>query len=204
MIAYVKGTLEDVNLHSVVVECGNIGYEILVPQSMIQKLPGIGSQVKLYTYLHVREDVMQLYGFSRKAEEEMFRLLITVSGIGPKGALGVLSVFSAQDLQFAIMAGDAKTIATAPGIGKKTAEKVILELKDKIKFEDTLLQLSENVEDNDTVSGNNAAVSEAIEALVALGYSQSEAAKAIQKAKITEDMDTETVLKLGLKKIMSL
>lgn len=202
MIAYVKGTLEDVSLHSIVVECKDTGYEILVPQSMIQQLPSIGSAIKIYTHLHVREDAMQLYGFSSKAEKEMFRLLITVSGIGPKGALGILSVFTVQDLQFAIMAGDAKTIAKAPGIGKKTAEKVILELKDKVNFEDALLQLSEHKEDTGT--GSSAAMSEAMEALVALGYSKSEATKAIHKAEITENMDTETVLKLALKKIMSL
>ena len=136
MIAYIKGVLEDIGVGSVVVDNNGVGYEISVPDNLVNELPAIGNEVKIYTYLHVREDVMQLFGFLEKSDVEMFCLLITVSGIGPKGALGILSVLTSEDLKFAILAGDAKTISSAPGIGKKTAEKTILELKDKVKLED--------------------------------------------------------------------
>ena len=144
---------------------------------------------------------MQLFGFLEKSDVDMFRLLITVSGIGPKGALGILSVLTSEDLKFAILAGDAKTISSAPGIGKKTAEKTILELKDKVKLEDAFEAKLEKTQKKEQNS-NSLARQEAAEALVALGYNQSEALKAIRKVDMTEDMNTETLLKLALKNIM--
>lgn len=201
MIAYIKGIIEDIGVGTVVIDNKGIGYEILIPENLVNELPANGSEVKIYTYLHVREDVMQLFGFLEKSDVEMFRLLITVSGIGPKGALGILSVLSSEDLRFAILAGDAKTISSAPGIGKKTAEKAILELKDKVKLEDAFeakLEKTQKKEQNK----NSLVRQEVAEALVALGYSQSEALKAIRRVDRTEDMDTETLLKLALKNIM--
>ena len=141
---------------------------------------------------------MQLFGFLRKSDLDMFKLLITVSGIGPKGALGVLSVLDANDLKFAILSGDAKTIATAPGIGKKTAEKTVLELKDKVKLEDAFEERLEAMSEKNTDSLQQVR-QDASEALVALGYSQTEALKAIRKVDGAKDMDVETLLKAALK-----
>lgn len=200
MIAYIKGSLEDVTQGKVVIEQNGMGYEIQVPANLPEQLPSIGSELKLHTYLHVREDAMQLFGFLTKGDLEMFQLLITVSGIGPKGALGILSVLSAEDLRFAILAGDVKAISSAPGIGKKTAEKTVLELRDKVKLEDAFEQKLNNTVQK-TANTSQKAQQEAIEALVALGYSQTEALKAVRKVKITKDMNTETVLKLGLKQL---
>lgn len=200
MIAYVKGTIEEVGTDYVVLDYQGMGYRILVPQNVPNQLPAQGEEIKLHTHFHVREDAMQLFGFLTKGDLEMFRLLITVSGIGPKGALGILSVLSANDLKFAILAGDAKTISLAPGIGKKTAEKTVLELKDKVKLEDAF---EEKLKETEKVDGKDlqGVRQDAVEALVALGYSQTEALKAVREIDITPDMDAEQVLKLGLKKL---
>ena len=135
MYAYIKGEIVDIAEDNVVLECNNIGYNIKVPFSVIQSLPGIGEDVKIYTYTCVREDAFILYGFLTKDDLWIFKKLITVNGIGPKGALGILSAMSADDLRFAIIAGDSKAIAKAPGIGAKSAERIILDLKDKIDLE---------------------------------------------------------------------
>lgn len=200
MITYVKGIIEEVGTDYVVIDRHGMGYRILVPQNVPNQLPEQGQEVKLHTYFHVREDAMQLFGFLAKGDLEMFRLLITVSGIGPKGALGILSVLSANDLKFAILAGDAKTISSAPGIGKKTAEKTVLELKDKVKLEDAFEEKLKETEDAD-VKDLQGVRQDAVEALVALGYSQTEALKAVREITITTDMDAEQVLKLALKKL---
>ena len=201
-ITYIKGQLEEIEPEQIVIDNGGIGYRIMVPASMIQRLPSIGETVKIHTYMHVREDAMQLFGFLTKADLSMFKLLITVNGIGPRGALGVLSVLSANDLKFAILAGDIKTICSAPGIGKKTAEKTVLELKDKIKLEDAFeekLQETEQMEENGELQNVR---QDATEALVALGYSQTEALKAVRGIDVTPDMDAEQLLKLSLKKLL--
>lgn len=201
MISYVKGTVEEVAQDQIVLENHGIGYGIMVPASVSEQV-NVGEQnKKIYTYLHVREDAMQLYGFLSKSDLEMFKLLITVSGIGPKGALGVLSVLSANDLKFAILAGDVKTICSAPGIGKKTAEKTILELKDKVTVEDAFEERITQTTDSDKSSADGVK-KDAIDALVALGYSQTEALKAINQIEILPDMDAEQILKLGLKKLI--
>ena len=135
MIHFIKGILDTVSENQIVVENQGIGFEIMVPLSVVSALPQTGNDVKIYTYMYVREDCQQLFGFLTKDELAMFKLLITVSGIGPKGALGILSVMDADALRFAILADDAVSIAKAPGIGKKTAGKLILELKDKMDFE---------------------------------------------------------------------
>lgn len=201
MISYVKGTVEEVGQDQIVLENHGIGYGIMVPSTVSEQVTVGEQNKKIYTYLHVREDAMQLYGFLSKSDLEMFKLLITVSGIGPKGALGVLSVLSANDLKFAILAGDVKTICSAPGIGKKTAEKTILELKDKVTVEDAFEEriAQETAKDASDVSGVK---KDAIDALVALGYSQTEALKAVNPIEILPGMDAEQILKLGLKNIM--
>ncbi len=200
MYAYIKGEIVDISEDNVVLECHDIGYNIKVPFSVIQQLPGIGSQVRIYTYTCVREDAFILYGFLTKDDLWIFKKLITVNGIGPKGALGILSVMSADDLRFAIIAGDSKAISKAPGIGAKSAERIILDLKDKITFK------PDRIDQNDTIvisadSVNSDARNEAIEALTALGYSPSEALKAVKQITVTDDMDAGAILKAALKVI---
>lgn len=197
MYAYIKGEIVDITEDNVVLECNNIGYNIKVPFSVVQRLPGIGEDVKIYTYTCVREDAFILFGFLTKDDLSVFKLLITVNGIGPKGALGILSAMSADDLRFAIIAGDAKAIAKAPGIGAKSAERIILELKGKIDLEPMLT----SQEPAATIGGlaNSDAKNEAIEAMIALGYSSSEAVKAVKQLNITEDMDSGIILKDALK-----
>ena len=203
MYAYLKGTLEEITEDNIVVEVGNIGYNVKVSTTTADLLPGLGSEVKIYTYTLVREDTFSLYGFLTRDDLEIFKKLITVNGIGPKGGLAILSVMNADALRFAIMAGDAKSIAKAPGIGNKTAERVILDLRDKVSLEDTLRGLGEPVGVEGAVSGSagidNMIKKEAIEALVALGYSASDATAAVKKVEVTEDTTVENVLKAALK-----
>lgn len=203
MYAYIKGTLEETTEDSVVVEAGGIGYNIKVSTATAELLPGVGNEVKIYTYTLVREDAFALFGFLTRDDLEIFKKLIAVNGIGPKGGLAILSVMSADALRFAVMAGDAKAIAKAPGIGAKTAERVILELRDKISLEDTLKGLGEPAGAADNAAGaqggDNLMKREAIEALVALGYAASDATAAVKKVEVTEDTTSETILKLALK-----
>lgn len=203
MFFYVKGTLEEVLPDSVVVETGGVGWQIYVPGTVLDRIPRVGTEIKLYTSFQVREDAMTLYGFLSKQDRSMFEQLLGVSGVGPKAAVGILSVLRPDDLRMAIISEDSKAIARAPGIGPKTAKRVILDLKDKIRMEDILAGDPQT----DTVpepasaasSGAEGAAKEAIEALVALGYSPTEATRAVRQVKLTEDMDTEQVLKASLK-----
>ena len=187
------------------VEAGGIGYNIKVSTATAELLPGVGNEVKIYTYTLVREDAFALFGFLTRDDLEIFKKLIAVNGIGPKGGLAILSVMSADALRFAVMAGDAKAIAKAPGIGAKTAERVILELRDKISLEDTLKGLGEPTGAAGNAAGSqggdNLMKREAIEALVALGYAASDATAAVKKVEVTEDTTSETILKLALKHI---
>ena len=128
MIAYVNGVVDIISEDNVVLDVGGIGYNIKISASTAEKLPGAGKQVKLYTYTSVREDAIQLFGFLSRNDLDIFKKCISVSGIGPKGALAILSVLDADSLRFAILTGDAKAISKAPGIGAKTAERLILEL----------------------------------------------------------------------------
>ena len=201
MIGYLKGEIAEIRENYVVLEVGQIGYEVYLPSSSIFQLPSIGNTVKLYTYMHVREDAIGLFGFITKDDLEMFKLLITVNGIGPKGALGILSAISADDIRFAVLAEDAKAIAKAPGIGSKTASKLILELKDKFKLESAFEQRLMNQEEKRGSSGIPGRKEEAIQALTVLGYSASEALKIVNQIEITEDMSSDAILKLCLKKM---
>ena len=217
MIALVKGILESVEEDRVVVETGGIGFEILVPGSVMQSLPAAANPVKIHTYTHVREDAIQLFGFLHRSELAMFKLLIRVNGIGPKAALGILSAMDADTLRFAIVSGDSRTISKAPGIGPKTAEKLILELRDKIDLSDVNLggeTDSENMTSGRTSDGGAAgdgtagdagagssARDDAMQALVALGYSMTEAAAAVRRAGATPDMTVEEILKRSLRHI---
>ena len=140
MIAYIKGIVAEIQKDGIVLESQNMGYRIFMPASSLQRLGKTGEEKTIHTYLHVKEDAMQLYGFLKKEDLAVFRLLLGVSGVGPKGAMGILSCLSGEDLSFAILSDDAAAIAKAPGIGKKTAQKVILELKDKMNLQEAFEQ----------------------------------------------------------------
>ncbi len=168
----------------IVVEAGSVGYNIRVPLSVIDGLPGIGEEVRIYTYLQVREDAMSLYGFLTRQDLKMFRQLLGVNGIGPRGALGLLSALRPDDLRLAIISGDVKAISRAPGIGSKTAQRLILDLKDRISVDEMIPRQEAALE---------------AKSLVALGYSAMEASRAVRQVEITESMTTEDVLKASLK-----
>ena len=173
MIKYLNGTLAEVDIDSIVVEVSGIGYGVNVPVSVIENVREIGSKIKIYTYMNVKEDHVSLYGFLTKDELEIFKRIISVSGIGPKGGLAILSTLSADDLRFAVLSDDAKAIAKSPGIGLKTASKLILELKDKFDLQEAFDKKSANMAQVSVK--NNTEAQDAIEALVALGYSSSDA-----------------------------
>lgn len=201
MISYVRGELTAVEKDKVIVDVGGVGYGVFMPEASMGMLPQMGEEIKLHTYLNVREDAMQLFGFLTRDDLEVFRLLIGVSGIGPKGGLGILSALGPDDLRFAVASNDVKAIQAAPGIGKKTAEKLILELKDKLKLEDALENAANAVQNTaDTSVGMaNEMTGEAVQALVALGYGNTEALKAVRQVEITEEMSVEDVLRQSLK-----
>ena len=198
MYSYIRGPLAEVELDHIVIDVNGIGYNLYIPTNCFEYLPGLGEECKIHTYLYVREDAMILYGFLTKDDLELFKQLISVSGIGPKGALGILSALSADDLRFAILAGDSKAISKAPGIGAKTAQRVILELKDKMSLEDAFEKKLEHAQ-APVMSSNNQVKNDAVLALTALGYSSTESLKAVSKVEITADMDVEAVLKAALK-----
>ena len=204
MIAYIRGRLEYVDLEEgmAVLETGGIGYQILLSGRDLELLPSAGEEVRLYTYLQVRDDAFVLYGFFTREDRKLFGQLLGVSGIGPKGALGILSGLSADDLRFAVLADDAKTIAKAPGIGLKTAKKLSLELRDKLSLEEAFearLAGEKAREGAEPSAGLTAARNEAVEALTALGYSSSEALKAVRQVEAADGMDVEEILKAALK-----
>ena len=200
MISYIRGTLAEKNEDSAVVEAHGVGYQIFVPVPVLSELPPHAESVKIYTYFSVREDGMSLFGFLSRQDLAMFKQLIGVNGIGPKSALGILSALRPDVLRMAVASGDAKTISRAPGVGPKTAQRIILDLKDKIRPEDVLAGgLEESLAVPEEISGVGQAGKEAVEALTALGYSAAEAAGAVKKVKITEEMTAEDVLKGALR-----
>ena len=202
MISYIKGELTEVFEDTVVVETNGIGYNIRVPGSVLDRLPSVGSPVRIYTYLYVKEDAMNLFGFLSRDDLSVFKLLLNVSGIGPKGALAILSTIGPDDLRFAVLSEDVKTISSAPGIGAKTAKRLIIELKDKLKlaevFETALANKEKASSENDVLLAKN----EAVEALVALGYASTQAMKAVQQVENAEEKDSEQILKEALKKLI--
>lgn len=202
MISYIKGELTEVFEDTVVVETNGIGYNIRVPASVLDRLPSVGSSVRIYTYLYVKEDAMNLFGFLNRDDLSVFKLLLNVSGIGPKGALAILSTIGPDDLRFAVLSEDVKTISSAPGIGAKTAKRLIIELKDKLKlaevFETALANKEKASSENDVLLARN----EAVEALVALGYASAQAMKAVQQVENAEEKDSEQILKEALKKLI--
>ena len=202
MIEYLKGKIADLDINRVVIDVNGVGYVLSISDSTAALMPPIGEEAKVYCFMSVREDGVSLYGFPSFDDLRIFKQLISVSGIGPKGALGILSVLTPDDLMFAILSGDSKAIAKAPGIGKKMAERVILDLKDRVSAESSLAAVSEKTGSVSEQSEN--ARDEAVEALVALGYSSADAYRAVKEASaaIGNDAETDALLKAALKVIM--
>ncbi len=201
MYAYLNGILADIEEDNCVIDVNDIGYNVQISGQTMSRLPGIGERVKLYTYTNVKEDALQLYGFHSKADLQMFKKCITVSGIGPKGALALLSAMNADDLRFAIISQDVKAISQAPGIGKRTAERLILELKDKLTIDDAMISREIEAYQGGNLVIDDAQKKEAAEALVALGYGQTESLKAVNAVEGAESMDAGALLKAALKKL---
>ena len=202
MIAFVRGIAADMTENSVIVETGGIGYEIYMTGEGLSQLH-MGEEVKIHTYFQVREDAMQLYGFLKKDDLQMFKLLLGVNGVGPKAAMGVLSGITADELRFAVLSDDVKTLSKAPGIGKKTAQKLILELKDKLKLEDAFeLKLAHEQEKAEASGDASDGRQEAVAALVALGYSSTDALRAVRKVTEVSPDDVEGLLKAALKNML--
>ncbi|MCR5303589.1 MAG: Holliday junction branch migration protein RuvA [Lachnospiraceae bacterium] len=196
MFAHLKGRLCGVDEGSAVIEVNGVGFNVYMPAGELMSLEN-GAEMMVYTYTSVREDAIQLFGFLEKEELSLFKRLISVNGVGPKAGLSLLSALDADSLSFAIASGDHAAISKAPGIGKKTAERIILELKGKI-------ELPAAIEGTDSSSGvavRGAAATEAVEALISLGYSQAVSARAVEMAKASEDMDTETILREALRNL---
>lgn len=204
MFSYIKGELTEASADSIVVEAGGIGYGIAVPGALLDSLPPLGTQVKVYTHLYVKEDLVALYGFFTKEDLRIFRLLLGVSGIGPKGALAVLSAIPPDELRFAVLAGDVKSISRAPGIGTKTAQRLIIELKDKLDIQEAF-EIRAAHEAAGAAAGKDMPGedqrSEAVQALAALGYSLSDATRAVRKVANAKEMSAEDIIKEALKNL---
>ena len=201
MLNYVSGTLEEVGEGYIVVDNNGLGYEISTSFHTIGCLPDIGEPVKIYTKLVPKEDAINLYGFYEKGELNMFNLLLIVSGIGPKGALAILSSMTVDEIKFAVLGEDAKAFAKVPGVGKKTAERAIIDLKDKVDLMDAFegkLAAAAPKPKTDTIASVKA---EVMDALVSLGYTKSNAAKALEHMTITESTTTEQLLSDTLKQM---
>ena len=199
VISYIKGILTEKEEDRVTVEAGQVGFMIQVPLSVLEKLPPLGSEVRIYTYMQVREDDISLFGFLDRNDLRMFRDLLSVSGVGPKGALAILGALDPGALRSAIFLADDKAIARAPGIGIKTAKRIVLELKDKVKQEDILDIPAPDTAGEAADPEAPSAAREAIQALVALGYSTAEASRAVGRVEVAPDMDSEAVLKASLR-----
>ena len=203
MISFLRGEVAQVLPDRVVVEVGGVGYEVLVSTRDAADMPPAGEDVKLHTYMSVSQDAIRLYGFLSQDDMNVYKTLISVSGIGPKAALGILGTLSANDVRFAVFSDDDKALSRAPGIGSKIAKKLILELKDKLNLEDAIQAGADDfaAAGTETSPAVDAELADAVQALTALGYSNSEALRAVRKVKITEGMQTQDILKQALKYI---
>ena len=199
MIGFVRGIIADKQEDNVLIDVNGIGINVNISGRTAEILPRVGQETQIYTYTCVREDAFLLYGFLTKDDLNIFKQLISVNGIGPKGGLAILSVLTPDDLRFAILSGDAKAIAKAPGIGAKTAERVILELRDKVSIQET--GIGQEMTAYESSEENISVRNDVVEALVALGYGQTEALKAVKQVANYESMDIEELLKAALKKM---
>ncbi len=199
MYAYIKGKIEHIAEDSFIIENNGIGYSVMSSGNVTGKL-SLHEQTIIYTYLHVREDGVALFGFLSQDEISVFKMLISVSGIGPKGALAIMTVLTVDELRIAVLSEDYKAISKANGVGAKTAQRVVIELKDKFKLDDVLSGIADDNELPDT--GSNDIITETAMALTSLGYSNVEALRAIKKVKDADKMSVEELLKAALKYIM--
>ena len=197
MIAYIKGIFEEITEDGIVVEAGGVGYGIAVPPALASELRQ-GEEVKIYTYFQVAEDMQKLYGFGSREDRKVFTRLLKVSGIGPKLAMSIMGAVPTDELKLAVITGDVKSLSRAPGLGKKTAEKLILELKDSFDASE-LVTGGNETQGMPLVMGD--AFSEATQALMALGYSSSEAMKAVRKVEAREGMTVDDVLQEAFRQL---
>lgn len=197
MYEYIKGTYSGMNKDYIVVENNGIGYKIYTSGSTLAQTPKVDEEIKLYLQQIVREDFIGLYGFLTTEELNMFKLLLTINGVGAKAALSLLSISNVNNLKYAILSSDEKTIIRAPGIGKKMAQRIILELKDKIKPDELVAVGGEEI-----LGGENTEnISEALEALIALGYTEKEAQKVLDS--VNKNDSLENIIKSSLRLLMS-
>jgi len=197
MIAFVNGTVDYIDETYVVIDCNNIGYKIFMSESAIERLGDIGSITKVHTYVKVREDDVSIFGFNTNEELRMFELLLSVSGVGAKVALTILASLEVAEFALAVISDDVSKIVTVPGIGKKSAQRIILELKDKLKAQQ-LAESEEQEESKESIKEkNNEAVEEAISALQILGYNKKQIEKAFEKL-ANKDVSVEELIKKGL------
>ena len=199
MIYSLSGTLIYTDQTTAVVECAGVGYKCTVTYNTLRELPKTGEQVRLLTHMTVREDSVDLYGFFTSDELDWFKRLTTVNGVGPKAGIAILSELSPQKLILAIASGDTKAITRANGVGAKIAQRIILELKDKVTKSMSAAEGGAAASLFDESKVNDSTLSEAIAALVALGYSQSEAAAAVSGQDLTKPVDE--IIKNALKKL---
>ena len=200
MYEYIRGKYKGINRDYIIIENNGIGYKIFTSGATMSSMPKIDEEVKLYLEQIVREDFLGLYGFDSREELEMFKLLLSINGVGAKAALSLLSISRINNLRYAIMMGDEKHLCKAPGIGKKTAGRIILELKDKIKKEDISEVIEGSWEFEDLMPNNASNIAEALGALLALGYSEKEAEAALKKVDKTDTL--ENIIKNCLKVLM--
>ena len=203
MLAYIKGTLEMKMTGFIVIDVGGLGYKVFMSDTGIEKLGNIGQVVKVYTYYKVREDDISIFGFNTLEELRMFELLISVSGVGAKTAISMLAVVEPSDFALAVISEDVATLTKIPGIGAKSAQRIILELKDKIKKEQQIQELTQAAKENGEKSKvelaieNTQKINEAIAALQVLGYNKKEIEKAFNKIE-NKELSVEELIKKGL------
>lgn len=198
MIAFIDGIVTEIEENRVILEHSGIGFSLYTTSTVTDRL-SYGEQIRLYTYMNVKEDDISLFGFLTRDDLKTYKLLLNVNGIGPKAALSVLSSLSADELRFAVLADDAAAIAKTPGIGKKTAQKLILELKDKFSLEEAFEQKISHKAAQELSPKDSNAADEAVQALAALGYSAADALRSVRQIDQTQDMTVEQILKEALK-----
>ena len=200
MIAYISGALVSAGENYIVIDNHGMGYRIFVSGKFLEHIPAYGTQIKIYTHMYIREDELTLYGFHSEEELSVFRILIGISGVGPKVAMAILTALTIQELQLAVISEDTKTISKANGVGAKGASRIILELKDKLSLEEAFEQKLANEQAGAAAAATGAGMTdakqEAVEALVALGYSSTDALRAVRKVTDAEAADVESILKL--------
>lgn len=200
MLNYISGLVADISPNLAVIDCGGVGFEINTSAYTVSQLKA-GEKAKLFTYMYIREDCMDLYGFASKSEKRCFEMLIGVSGVGPKAAIAILSIGSPENLIMNIISGNDKALTAAPGIGKKIAQRIILELKDKLAKETSEISFGDMpVFNNSSVPGNTK-VNDASAALMVLGYSASEISAALKKVDV-ENLSLEEIIKASLKQMI--